>query len=108
MPRLAQAQELSEVVAKIEAGDALTVVEAKIMEGGIQTFFMPKRLIAHAAHALAAINSVAIKTGVVEAVFASQSNCMSGDCLQNLILFHQVKQTLFTQCQFAVSMPKIH
>jgi len=34
LPRLAQAQELSEVVAKIEAGDALTVLEAKIIEGG--------------------------------------------------------------------------
>jgi serine/threonine-protein kinase HipA len=34
LPRLAQAQELSEVVAKIEAGDALTTLEAKIMEGG--------------------------------------------------------------------------
>ena len=34
MPRLAQAQELSEVVAKIEAGDALTVLETKIIEGG--------------------------------------------------------------------------
>ncbi len=34
LPRLAQAQELSEVVAKIEAGDALTALEAKIMEGG--------------------------------------------------------------------------
>ena len=32
--RLAQAQELSEVVAKIEAGDALTTFEAKIIEGG--------------------------------------------------------------------------
>jgi serine/threonine-protein kinase HipA len=31
---LAQAQELSEVVAKIEAGDALTALEAKIIEGG--------------------------------------------------------------------------
>jgi serine/threonine-protein kinase HipA len=31
---LAQAQELSEVVAKIEAGDALTTLEAKIIEGG--------------------------------------------------------------------------
>ena len=43
MPRLAQAQELSEVVAKIEAGDALTVVEAKIMEGGIQKNFYTKK-----------------------------------------------------------------
>ena len=34
LPRLAQAQELSEVVAKIEAGDALTTIEAKIIEGG--------------------------------------------------------------------------
>jgi serine/threonine-protein kinase HipA len=34
LPRLAQAQELSEVVAKIEAGDALTTLEAKIIEGG--------------------------------------------------------------------------
>ncbi len=34
LPRLAQAQELSEVVAKIEAGDALTTFEAKIIEGG--------------------------------------------------------------------------
>ena len=34
LPRLAQAQELSEVVAKIEAGDALTPLEAKIIEGG--------------------------------------------------------------------------
>jgi serine/threonine-protein kinase HipA len=34
LPRLAQAQALSEVVAKIEAGEALTVLEAKIMEGG--------------------------------------------------------------------------
>ena len=34
LPRLAQAQELSEVVAKIEAGDALTALEAKIIEGG--------------------------------------------------------------------------
>ena len=31
---LAQAQELSEVVAKIEAGDALTTLEARIIEGG--------------------------------------------------------------------------
>jgi serine/threonine-protein kinase HipA len=34
LPRLAQAQELSDVVAKIEAGDALTTIEAKIIEGG--------------------------------------------------------------------------
>lgn len=34
LPRLAQAQELSDVVAKIEAGDALTTLEAKIIEGG--------------------------------------------------------------------------
>ncbi|MBT9492389.1 MAG: type II toxin-antitoxin system HipA family toxin [Paucibacter sp.] len=34
LPRLTQAQELSEVVAKIEAGDALTTLEAKILEGG--------------------------------------------------------------------------
>ena len=34
LPRLAQAQELSEVVAKIEAGDALTTIEAKIIAGG--------------------------------------------------------------------------
>ncbi len=34
LPRLAQAQELSEVVAKIEAGDALTALETKIIEGG--------------------------------------------------------------------------
>ncbi|MFZ4539893.1 MAG: type II toxin-antitoxin system HipA family toxin [Propionivibrio sp.] len=34
LPRLAQAQDLSEVVAKIEAGDALTTFEAKIIEGG--------------------------------------------------------------------------
>lgn len=34
LPRLAQAQELSEVVAKIEAGDILTAIEAKIIEGG--------------------------------------------------------------------------
>ena len=34
LPRLAQAQELSEVVAKIEAGDALTALEAKIIDGG--------------------------------------------------------------------------
>ena len=34
LPRLAQAQELGEVVAKIEAGDALTAIEAKIIEGG--------------------------------------------------------------------------
>jgi len=34
LPRLAQAQELSEVVAKIEAGDALTTLEAKMIEGG--------------------------------------------------------------------------
>ncbi len=34
LPRLAQAQELSEVVAKIEAGDALTALEARIIEGG--------------------------------------------------------------------------
>ncbi len=34
LPRWAQAQELSEVVAKIEAGDALTTIEAKIIEGG--------------------------------------------------------------------------
>jgi serine/threonine-protein kinase HipA len=31
---LAQAEELSEVVAKIEAGDALTALETKIIEGG--------------------------------------------------------------------------
>lgn len=34
LPRLAQAQELSEVVAKIEAGDALTALESKIIDGG--------------------------------------------------------------------------
>ena len=34
LPRLAQAQKLSEVVAKIEAGDVLTTFEAKIIEGG--------------------------------------------------------------------------
>ena len=34
LPRLAQAQELSEVVAKIEAGDALTAIEARIIQGG--------------------------------------------------------------------------
>ena len=34
LPRLAQVQELSEVVAKIEAGDALTTLEAKIIDGG--------------------------------------------------------------------------
>jgi serine/threonine-protein kinase HipA len=34
LPRLAQAQELSEVVAKIEAGDAVTTLEAKIIGGG--------------------------------------------------------------------------
>ena len=34
LPRLAQAQALSEVVAKIEAGDALTTLEAKIIDGG--------------------------------------------------------------------------
>lgn len=34
LPRLAQVQELSEVVAKIEAGDALTTIETKIIEGG--------------------------------------------------------------------------
>jgi len=34
LPRLAQAQELSEVVAKIEAGEALTTLEAKIIGGG--------------------------------------------------------------------------
>ena len=34
LPRLSQAQELSEVVAKIEAGEALTALEVKIMEGG--------------------------------------------------------------------------
>ena len=34
LPRLAQAQELSEVVAKIEAGEALTTLETKIIEGG--------------------------------------------------------------------------
>lgn len=34
LPRLAQAQELSEVVAKIEAGDALTTLETKIIDGG--------------------------------------------------------------------------
>jgi serine/threonine-protein kinase HipA len=34
LPRLAQAQELSEVVAKIEAGEALTILEAKIIDGG--------------------------------------------------------------------------
>ena len=34
LPRLAQAQELSEVVAKIEASEALTTLEAKIIEGG--------------------------------------------------------------------------
>ena len=34
LPRLAQAQALSEVVAKIEAGDALTTLEARIIECG--------------------------------------------------------------------------
>lgn len=34
LPRLAHAQELSDVVAKIEAGDAITTLEAKIIEGG--------------------------------------------------------------------------
>lgn len=34
LPRLAQAQELSEVVAKIEAGDTLTALEARIIDGG--------------------------------------------------------------------------
>ena len=34
LPRLSQAQALSEVVAKIEAGDALTALEAKIIAGG--------------------------------------------------------------------------
>jgi serine/threonine-protein kinase HipA len=34
LPRLAQVQELSEVVAKIEAGDALTALETKIIDGG--------------------------------------------------------------------------
>ena len=34
LPRLAQAQDLSEVVAKIETGEALTTLEAKIIEGG--------------------------------------------------------------------------
>ena len=34
LPRLAQAQELSEVVAKIEAGHALTTLEARIIDGG--------------------------------------------------------------------------
>lgn len=34
LPRLEQAQELSEVVAKIEAGEALTTLEAKIIDGG--------------------------------------------------------------------------
>ena len=34
LPRLAQAQELSEVVAKIEAGEALGALEATIMAGG--------------------------------------------------------------------------
>ena len=34
LPRLAQAQELSEVVAKIEAGDALSSLEATIIAGG--------------------------------------------------------------------------
>ena len=34
LPRLAQAQELSEVVAKIEAGEALGALEANIMAGG--------------------------------------------------------------------------
>ncbi|MFM9902382.1 MAG: type II toxin-antitoxin system HipA family toxin [Polaromonas sp.] len=34
LPRLAQAQALSEVVAKIEAGDALTTLEARIIDGG--------------------------------------------------------------------------
>lgn len=34
LPRLAQAQELSEVVAKIEDGEALTALETKIIEGG--------------------------------------------------------------------------
>lgn len=34
LPRLEQAQALSEVVAKIEAGQALTTLEAKIIQGG--------------------------------------------------------------------------
>ena len=34
LPRLAQGQALSEVVAKIEAGDALTTLEARIIDGG--------------------------------------------------------------------------
>jgi len=34
LPRLEQAQALSEVVAKIEAGDALTTFETKMMDGG--------------------------------------------------------------------------
>lgn len=34
LPRLAQAQELSEVVAKIEAGEPLSTVEARIVDGG--------------------------------------------------------------------------
>ena len=34
LPRLAQAQALSDVVAKIEAGDALTTLEARIIDGG--------------------------------------------------------------------------
>lgn len=34
LPRLTQAQELSEVVAKIEAGESLSAQEAKIIEGG--------------------------------------------------------------------------
>jgi len=34
LPRFAQAQKLSEIVAKIEAGEALTTLEAKIIEGG--------------------------------------------------------------------------
>src|SRR3546814_921772 len=34
LPRLEQAQALSEVVAKVEAGEALTALEAKIIQGG--------------------------------------------------------------------------
>lgn len=34
LPRLEQAQALSEVVAKIEAGESLTMLEAKIIQGG--------------------------------------------------------------------------
>ncbi|CAM5216271.1 hypothetical protein CDEF62S_00124 [Castellaniella defragrans] len=34
LPRLEQAQTLSEVVAKVEAGEALTALEAKIIQGG--------------------------------------------------------------------------